>query len=273
MAIPWWQSAVVYQVYPRSFADASGDGVGDLRGLARHLDHLAWLGVDAVWLSPIFRSPMADYGYDVADYRDVDPLFGDPRATSITSSSELHDRGMRLAARLRAEPHVLAAPVVRREPIVDGQPPARLVRVARPGRGRRAAQQLDRRVHGQAGVDARRGHGPVLPALLPPRATRSELGEPSRSRRRCTTSLRFWLDRGIDGFRIDVVHLIGKDPALADHPEERSGLPHVMLNDAESTHGLLRRLRTLVDSYPGERVTVGEIVLSTRRVAAYYGRR
>ncbi len=83
--------------------------------------------------------------------------------------------------------------------------------------------------------------------------------------------LRFWLDRGIDGFRIDVVHLIGKDPALPDDPQERSGLPHVMLNDAESTHVLLRRLRTLVDSYPGDRLTIGEIVLSTRRVAAYYG--
>ena len=74
---PWWKSAVVYQIYPRSFADANGDGVGDLEGVRRHLDHLAWLGVDALWLSPFYRSPMKDFGYDVSDYCDVDPLFGD----------------------------------------------------------------------------------------------------------------------------------------------------------------------------------------------------
>ncbi len=85
----------MYQIYPRSFADASGDGVGDLEGLARHLDDLAWLGVDAVWLSPIFRSPMADYGYDVADYRDVDPLFGNLSDLDHLLT-DLHDRGMRL---------------------------------------------------------------------------------------------------------------------------------------------------------------------------------
>ena len=74
---PWWQSATVYQLYPRSFADSTGDGVGDLDGIRRHLDHLSWLGVDALWLSPFFRSPMADFGYDVSDYCDVDPRFGD----------------------------------------------------------------------------------------------------------------------------------------------------------------------------------------------------
>src|SRR5439155_3608989 len=74
--VRWWQTAVVYQIYPRSFADATGDGVGDLEGIRRRLDHLAWLGVDAVWLSPIFRSPMKDFGYDVSDYCDVDPMFG-----------------------------------------------------------------------------------------------------------------------------------------------------------------------------------------------------
>ncbi|MGH9275008.1 MAG: alpha-amylase family glycosyl hydrolase, partial [Acidimicrobiales bacterium] len=76
-AVPWWRSGAVYQVYPRSFSDADGDGVGDLEGVRQHLDHLSWLGVDAVWLSPFYPSPMADFGYDVADFCDVDPLFGD----------------------------------------------------------------------------------------------------------------------------------------------------------------------------------------------------
>ena len=74
--VPWWRDAVVYQVYPRSFLDTDGDGVGDLPGIERRLDHLSWLGVDAVWISPFYRSPMADFGYDVSDYCDVDPLFG-----------------------------------------------------------------------------------------------------------------------------------------------------------------------------------------------------
>src|SRR5688572_837634 len=99
MSAPWWKSAVVYQVYPRSFADSDGNGVGDLEGLRRRLDHLAWLGVDAVWLSPFYRSPMADFGYDVADFCDVDPLFGD-LATFDRLCSEAHDLGIRIVVDL-----------------------------------------------------------------------------------------------------------------------------------------------------------------------------
>ena len=178
MAAPWWQSAVVYQVYPRSFADASGDGVGDLRGLAHRLDDLAWLGVDAVWLSPIFLSPMADYGYDVADYREVDPLFG-TLADLDHLLTELHDRGMRLLLDLVPN-HTSSQHLWFLESRSSrDNPRARLVRVARPRRGRRPAEQLDRRLHRQAGLDARRGDRAVLPALLPPRAARPELGEPA----------------------------------------------------------------------------------------------
>src|SRR5688500_18983087 len=91
----WWREAVVYQVYPRSFQDSDGDGVGDLAGIRARLDYLAWLGVDAVWLSPIFPSPMADFGYDVADYAGVDPLFG-TLADLDALVADLHARGMRL---------------------------------------------------------------------------------------------------------------------------------------------------------------------------------
>src|SRR6476619_6934986 len=91
----WWHTAVVYQIYPRSFADASGDGVGDLDGLRARLEYLQWLGVDALWLSPIYRSPMADFGYDVSDYCDVDPLFGD-LATFDALVAAAHERGIKI---------------------------------------------------------------------------------------------------------------------------------------------------------------------------------
>src|SRR3954449_929999 len=94
-AHPWWQSAVVEQLYPRSFADSNGDGVGDLEGIRRHLDHLAWLGVDALWLSPFYRSPMADFGYDVSDYCDVDPIFG-TLDDFDRLLADAHERGIRV---------------------------------------------------------------------------------------------------------------------------------------------------------------------------------
>ena len=93
--MPWWQTAVFYQIYPRSFLDTDGDGVGDLEGIRRRLDHLVWLGVDAVWISPFFRSPMKDYGYDVSDYCDVDPLFG-TLADFDRLLAEAHARGLRV---------------------------------------------------------------------------------------------------------------------------------------------------------------------------------
>src|SRR4051812_32614729 len=94
-AQPWWKRCVAYQIYPRSFCDTDGDGIGDLEGIRRHLDHLSWLGVDALWLSPFFRSPMRDYGYDVADYCDVDPIFGDLAAFDALVA-DAHQRGLRV---------------------------------------------------------------------------------------------------------------------------------------------------------------------------------
>ena len=177
----WWRDGVLYQLYPRSFADCDGDGIGDLRGIIDHLDHLAWLGIDGLWLNPTFPSPNADWGFDVADYRDVHPDLG------TLADLEDADRGRRRArhprpARPRPEPHERRAPVVRRGARRPRRAAPRLVRVARPGPGRRAAEQLAEPLR-RPGVGAGRRDGPVVPAHVPPQAAGPELVERRGPRR------------------------------------------------------------------------------------------
>src|SRR6185503_20433241 len=230
---PWWRSAVVYQIYPRSFADGNGDGVGDLAGIRRRLDHLAWLGVDAVWLSPIFRSPMADFGYDVSDYRDIDPLFGTLGGFDALLA-EAHARGLRVlldwvpnhtsdrhpwfieSRRSRTSPK--RDWYVWRDPAPGGGPPNNWVAAfgAHPPAWTFDAATGQYYLHqflaAQPDLD---WSNPAVEAAM-------------------QAELRFWLDRGVDGFRVDVVHGLGKDPALPDEPPERAGVPHAVLNDHES---------------------------------------
>lgn len=257
---PWWRGAVVYQVYPRSFADGSGDGVGDLAGLAARLDHLAWLGVDAIWLSPVFRSPMADFGYDVSDYRDVDPVFG-----SLADLDGLVARAHALGLRVLldwvpnhtsdrhpwfVESRASRASAKRdwyvwRDPAPDGGPPNNWTAAFRQGA---PAWTLDP-VTGQYYLHLFLPEQPDLDWSNP--AVRGAMHD----------VLRFWLDRGIDGFRVDVVHCLGKDPALPDDPGHLAVVPHCALNHHPSTRPLLRGLRDLVDGWPGDRVLVGEVFL------------
>ena len=190
---------------------ANGDGVGDLPGVIDRLDHLAWLGVDAVWLSPIFRSPMRDFGYDVADYLDVDPLFGS-LADADRLISEAHARGLRVL--LDFVPNHTSSDHAW---FVD----ARSSRDAEhrdwyvwrdPAPGRRAAKRPESAVR-RPGVDARRGDGPVLVSLVPARSSRSSTGGTRPCARRCSTSCGPGSTRGIDGFRIDVLWMVAKDDA------------------------------------------------------------
>lgn len=185
---PWWSSAVFYQVYPRSFADSDGDGVGDIDGVTAHLDHLEQLGVDAIWLNPVTVSPMADHGYDVADPRDIDPLFGGMAAIERLIAAA-HRRGIKITMDVVPQPHQLGASVVpggagRR---TGFRRPAALLLPGRPRRGRRAAaEQLDlgvRRVGLDPGARTRRQSRPVVSAPVRHRAARPELGAPGRLRR------------------------------------------------------------------------------------------
>jgi alpha-glucosidase len=267
---PWWKSAVIYQIYPRSFADSNGDGVGDLEGIRRHLDHLEWLGVDAIWLSPFFRSPMADFGYDVSDYCDVDPLFGDLDAFDQLLA-DIHGRGMRLIIdwvpnhSSSEHPWFKAARSSRddpkrdwyfwRDPTPDGTPPNNWKQAFRDA----PAWTLD------PATDQLYLH------LFLPEQPDLNWGNPDVEAAMHET-LRFWLDRGVDGFRMDVIHAIGKDPALPDDPPDVAALPHSSLNDTPFTHQLLRRIRKLLDSYDGERMSVGEVfLLDTAKVGTYLG--
>jgi alpha-glucosidase len=268
-AVPWWKTAVFYQIYPRSFLDTNGDGVGDLEGIRRRLDHLVWLGVDALWISPFFRSPMKDYGYDVSDYCDVDPLFG-----SLADFD-----------RLLAEAHARSLRV-----IVDWVPNHTSDRhpwfiESRASRGsRKRGWYVWRDGSPEKPPNNWRSAFTRGPAWTWDAATRqwylhlflSEQPDLNWSNPEVVeamhATLRFWLERGVDGFRMDVIHCIGKDPALPDLPAEREAIPACALNDVEATHALLRDIRRLVDAWPGDRVMVGEVfLLWTEAVARYYG--
>jgi alpha-glucosidase len=267
----WWREAVVYQVYPRSFADASADGVGDLEGLRGRLEHLAWLGVDAVWLSPIYRSPMADFGYDVADYCDVDPLFGDLAAFDALLA-DAHARDIRVlldwVPNHTSDQHPWFV-----ESRASRDSPKRSWYRWRDGSPDRPPNNWP----------AAFGGGPAwtwdegteqwyLHTFL---AQQPDLNwdEPDVVAAMHDV-LRFWLDRGVDGFRADVVHLIGKDPALADVPRLNPAGGHLSIvgsHDYAGTHALLRGIRSVLDEY-GDRMMVGEVNLTgTELIAPYLG--
>src|SRR5579884_858381 len=269
--VPWWRRAAVYQIYPRSFADSDGDGVGDLNGVRAHLADLAWLGVDAIWLSPFFRSPMVDFGYDVSDYCDVDPIFGTLDDFDALLA-EAHGLGLRVVIDWVPNHSSDQHPW-----FVDSRS------------SRRSAQRnwyvwRDGRPGGAPPNNWRSTFDMSKPAWTWDEGTRQwylhlfEPGQPDLNWDEPAVEaamhdvLRFWLDRGVDGIRADVIHCIGKDPDLPDDPPELAGIPHSATNDVPVTHERLRALRKLVDSYPGDRMMVGEVFLfSPEAVATYYG--
>ena len=174
--LAWWQRGVVYEIYPRSFKDANGDGIGDLQGIIDKLDYLAWLGVDALWLTPVFPSPMVDFGYDVSDYTDIDPVFGD-LATMDALVGKAHDLGLRIVL------DFVANHTSDRHPWFLGSRSSRcnreagLVHLARRSGGRRSPQQLDVGVRRQR-LGVGRGDRPVLLPCLRQAAARPELAQP-----------------------------------------------------------------------------------------------
>jgi alpha-glucosidase len=280
----WWQTGVVYEVYPRSFADANGDGTGDLAGITSRLDYLAWLGVDAIWIAPFYPSPMADFGYDVADYTDVDPLFGSLDDFDALLAAA-HERGVRVLVdyvpnhtsdrhpwftESRASRHSPRRDwYIWRDAAPDGGPPNNWISMfAGP------AWQWDSATQ-QYFLHTFLAEQPDLNWRNPP--TRAAMFDVAR----------FWLDRGVDGFRIDVAPMVMKDPELRDNPpnpnpdaEPNSRLGswlkqlHIHDHAHPDMHALYQDFRRLLESYAGDRVSIGELHHPDFDTwAKYYGER
>ncbi len=281
----WWREGVLYQIYPRSFADSNGDGIGDLPGITAHLDHLNGrddsLGVDGIWISPFYRSPMADFGYDVADYCDVDPAFG-----TLEDFDELvreaHARGIRVIVDLvpnhTSDQHAWFQEsrssrsnpkrdwYVWADPKPDGSPPNNWRSVF--WKRQRAAWTLDP-------ATGQYYHHSFLPEQPDLNWWNPEVREAFDG------ILRFWLDRGVDGFRIDVAHRMARDPDLRDNPDYGLADGEYLRDWDETTaprdqdwpevHEILRGFRRTLDEYDA-RMAIGEVfLLDPARLVRYYG--
>jgi len=281
MTTPWWQTCVIYQIYPRSFQDTDDDGIGDLRGIARRLDYLAGLGVDAIWISPIYPSPMVDFGYDVADYCNIDPRFGD-----LTDFDDLlmqaHRRGLKVLLDFvpnhSSDQHPWFAEsrachgnpkrdwYIWRDPAAGGGPPNNWISDfgGSAWQWDEATAQYYYHAFLREQPDLNWRHPAVQAAMY--------------------DVMRFWFDRGVDGFRIDVLWHMIKAADFPDNPPNPAyrfemGEMHRLLQshstDQPEVHRIAAEMREIADSYgasgQGDRVLIGEIYLPVDRLMHYYG--
>ena len=274
--ILWWQTAVIYQIYPRSFQDSNADGVGDLRGIERRLDYLVALGITALWISPIYPSPMADFGYDVADYTAIDPLFG-TLADFDSLLAAAHARGLKLILDFvpnhtsDQHPWFLASRSSRQSPKRDWY----LWRD--PGPGGAPPNNWQSNFGGAAWTfDETTGQW-YYHSFLP---QQPDLNWRNPEVRYAMYScMKFWLDKGVDGFRMDVLWLLIKDDQFRDNlpnPNDSDGntfhsvLPTYTANQPETLE-IVFQMRALLNQYPGDRLLIGEIYLPILELVTYYG--
>lgn len=267
----WWQHAIIYEIYPRSFQDSNGDGIGDLNGIIKRLDHLVELGVDAIWLSPIYPSPMADFGYDIADYCNIDPIFG-TMADFDRLIEEVHRRGLKLILDFvpnhtsDQHPWFLESRSSRTSPKRDwyiwrDEPNNWLSNFGG------SAWEMDVATHQyyyhsflKQQPDLNWRNADVRSAMF--------------------DVLRFWLKCGVDGFRVDVMWLLIKDAQFRDNPPNPTYRPELPLSDSllplynadrPEVQELVVSMRKVIDEF-SDRVLIGEIYLPVQRLMAYYGR-
>ncbi len=273
---PWWQRGVVYQVYPRSYQDSDGDGVGDLAGIESRLDYIASLGVDAIWLSPIFPSPMADFGYDVADYCDVEPLFG-TLADFDRLLAAVHERGLKLLLDFVPNHSSDQHPWFRESRASRDNPKRDWYIWRDPAPGGGPPNNWISDFGGSAWtLDEATGQY-YLHAFLP---QQPDLNWRNPDVRQAMMDVkRFWFERGVDGFRIDVLWHIVKAEDLPDNPHnpdwqpghnERDRVHQHHSTDQPEAHAISAEMRALADGY-GDRVLIGEIFLPNDRLARWYG--
>jgi alpha-glucosidase len=273
----WWKRGIIYQVYPRSFQDSNGDGVGDLNGIRQRLDYFTWLGIDAIWISPIYPSPMADFGYDITDYCSVDPVFG-TIADFDALLTEAHQRDLKVILDFvpnhtsDRHPWFMESRSSRlntkrdwyiwRDGKSDGQPPNNWISQFGGLAWTFDAQTNQYYLHSflsqQPDLDWRNAN--VRDAMF--------------------QVMQFWLDRGVDGFRVDVLWLLIKDDLFRDNPPNpnyRAGQPGIdrylsLYNaDQPEIHDVVAEMRSVLDSYH-DRVLIGEIYLPFNRLSMYYGK-
>jgi alpha-glucosidase len=268
--LDWWKSAIIYEIYPRSFQDSNGDGIGDLKGILQRLDYLVQLGVDAIWISPIYRSPMADFGYDVADYCSVDPIFGTVQDFDHLLQ-EAHHRNLKVILDFvpnhtsDQHPWFLESRYSRKSPKRDwylwrDEPNNWMSNFGGSG------WQLDEST-AQYYYHSFLKEQPDLNWRNPD--VRTAMYE----------ALRFWLEKGVDGFRVDVVWLMIKDDQYRDNPPnpdyvggQSTGnrLLTVYNSNQPEVHAVVAEMRALIDQYP-RRVLIGEIYLPVKDLMTYYG--
>ncbi|MFO1469658.1 MAG: alpha-amylase family glycosyl hydrolase [Turneriella sp.] len=291
IATPWYKEAVVYQIYPRSFKDSNGDGIGDLAGIREKIDYFTELGIDTIWLSPINSSPMLDFGYDVSDYRSIDPIFGS-MADFDALLAELHERRIRVMLDLvvnhtsHLHPWFVESRSSRDNAKRDWY-------IWHDGKGGKLPQAAGEGVHARGKV---RG-------LVPPNNWQSVFGGPAWEWDEATESyyhhsflkeqpelnwrnpqvkqavfaeMEFWLKKGVDGFRLDVVNLYFKDDQFRDNPLRLWGWKyprpyefqtHIYDMSRPEMHPLLKDMRQLLDKYGA--AAVGEVLVDFfRRLSA-----
>jgi len=273
----WWQSGIIYQIYPRSFGDASGDGVGDLAGIRRRLPYLVELGIDAVWLSPIFPSPMADFGYDISDYTGIDPVFGD-LAEFDALLAEAHGHGLKLLLDLVPNHTSDRHPWFSESRASRNNPKRDWYIWKDPGAGGATPNNWLSEFGGSAWQYDEQTKQYYCHTFL---AAQPDLNWRNAAVRNAIYDvMRFWLKRGVDGFRIDVIWHLIKDEHFRDNPPDPSFAPGekpkrallpLYTADRPEVHDVIREMRGVVDEFP-DRLLIGEIYLPVERLVAYYGR-
>lgn len=269
--LEWWKRAVIYEVYPRSFQDSNGDGVGDLRGILNRLGYLAELGVDAIWISPVYPSPMADFGYDISDYCGIDPIFG-TMAEFDTLLAEVHRWGLHLI--LDFVPNHSS----------DRHPWFLQSRSSRENAKRDWYIWRDKPNNwtsnfGGSAWEFDEGTGQYYYHSFLKQQPDLNWRNPSVARA-MFDGMRFWLQKGVDGFRVDVMWLMIKDDQFRDNPPNpgfRTGSPsnHRLLpvynSDRPEVHAIVAEMRSVVDVFV-DRVLIGEVYLPIPQLMTYYGK-